>query len=100
MSVMFDLRFSDAAIGDLRSLRKPERALLVDTIEVQLSDTPAVETRHRKPLRPNEISSWELRVREFREFYDVDVPERTVLIKAVGRKEHNLLYIRGQEFKL
>ena len=61
---------------------------------------PLVETRHRKPLRPNDLSAWELRVGNFRVFYDVNEEKKVVLIKAVGYKKHNMLYIRGRRFEL
>lgn len=58
------------------------------------------KTSNRKPLRPNELSKWELRVSEYRIFHDVDEITLTVKIKAVGYKEHNRLFIRGKEFYL
>jgi hypothetical protein len=58
------------------------------------------ETRNRKPLRPNDLSSWELRVDVNRVFYDVDKDAAKVIIKAVGWKEHNKLFIRGKEYQL
>ncbi len=45
-------------------------------------------------------SAWELRVGDFRVFYDVEENEKVVLIKAVGFKKHNVLYIRGRRFEL
>ena len=54
---------------------------------------------HRKPLRPNELARWELRIGEFRVFYDVE-GANVVKIKAIGWKEHNRLLIRGREYHL
>lgn len=68
--------------------------------ERQLIHEPTKETRNRKPLRPNDLSQWELRVGDFRVFYDVDVEKEETLIKAVGEKGHNKLYIRGKEYEL
>jgi mRNA-degrading endonuclease RelE of RelBE toxin-antitoxin system len=59
-----------------------------------------VQTRNRKPLRPNDLSTWEARVGSHRVFYDVDQINRRVTIKAVGWKEHNRLFIRGEEYHL
>ncbi|HKI06649.1 MAG TPA: type II toxin-antitoxin system RelE/ParE family toxin [Thermoanaerobaculia bacterium] len=92
------IEFTKDAIEDLRFLKKLEQRLVVDAIERQLSVSPEVETRNRKPLRPNEVSMWELRVNAFRVFYDIE--DGVVRIKAVGRKEHNRLVIRGKEFLL
>jgi hypothetical protein len=44
-----------------------------------------------------------MRIDHFRVFYDVEDLEderRVILIKAVGWKDHNTLYLRGREFKL
>ena len=49
---------------------------------------------------PNDLSIWEMRVGEFRVFYDVDEERQEVLIKAVGWKKHNKLFIRGKEHEL
>ena len=43
---------------------------------------------------------WELRVDRFRVFYDVNEESKVILIKAIGWKDHNTLYIRGREFLL
>jgi mRNA-degrading endonuclease RelE of RelBE toxin-antitoxin system len=56
--------------------------------------------RNRKRLRPNVVSEYELRIRGFRVFYDVDENEKIVKIKAIGHKEGSFLLIRGKEFKL
>ena len=74
--------------------------LVLDAIESQLAAQPDTETRNRKPLRPNELSQWELRVRHFRVFYDVDSDTAIVTVVAVGWKEHNRYYICGREFQL
>ena len=74
--------------------------MIYDAVQLQLSFGPTIPTRNRKPLRPNPLSEWELRVGALRIFYDVDTEERVVLIKAVGWKEHNRLFIRGKEFEL
>jgi mRNA-degrading endonuclease RelE of RelBE toxin-antitoxin system len=65
-----------------------------------LEDQPAVETRKRKKLRPNHLSRWELRIRNYRIFYDVDEETRIVNVKFVGVKVHNALLIRGEETEL
>jgi len=65
------------------------------------SSSPLVETRNRKPMRPNPLASWELRIEDVRVFYDVaEEPEPTVSIIAIGTKEHGRLIIGGEEFQL
>ena len=58
--------------------------------------TPWLRRVEGSPLRSNPIASWELRIDQFRVFYDVDAGAEVVLIKAVGWKEHNTLYFRGK----
>ena len=91
---------TDSALKDLGFFRKYEQTIILDQIEVQLSYEPASETRHRKPLEPNHLADWELRIGDYRVFFDVDPTDQTVKIKAVGHKEHNTLFIRGKEFSL
>ncbi|MGQ0594295.1 MAG: type II toxin-antitoxin system RelE family toxin [Gammaproteobacteria bacterium] len=69
-------------------------------IEASLVYQPSVETRQRKPLRPNDLSAWELRVGDFRVFYDVDWQLEVVTIRAIGRKEHDTLYVRAWRYDL
>jgi len=61
------------------------------------------ETRRKKPLRSNPTATWELRLDKFRVFYIVerkDAKEMTIRnlkVVAVGRKEHNEIFIRGKK---
>jgi mRNA-degrading endonuclease RelE of RelBE toxin-antitoxin system len=97
---MFEVVFTESAVDDIRFLKKSEQNVVLDAIEQQLSREPLVQTRNRKPLRPNDLSSWEARVGALRVFYDVDEANQKVTIKAVGWKEHNKLFIRGKEYQL
>jgi mRNA-degrading endonuclease RelE of RelBE toxin-antitoxin system len=49
-------------------------------------------------LRPNQRAPWELRIEDYRVFYDIEGDEVKVI--AVGHKEHNDLFIRGEKVKL
>jgi len=52
-------------------------------------------------MRPNPIAPWELRIGALRVYYDVeDTPEPKVLIRAVGIKERNQVFIGGEEIEL
>ena len=97
---MFELRFTESALEDLRYLKRFEQRFILAAIENQLSAEPLTSTRNRKQLRPNTLSEWELRAGSLRVFYDVDQESRVVWIKGVGWKEHNRLVIRGKEFIL
>lgn len=58
---------------------------MLDTADEQLTHQPRVETRNHKPMRPNPLAPWELRIDTLRVYYDVeDTPEPKVYIRAVG----------------
>jgi mRNA-degrading endonuclease RelE of RelBE toxin-antitoxin system len=100
--MLFEIAFTPTASAHLRLYRKFEQRIIFDGIEEQLSYEPTTETQNRKQLRANEWSTWELRIRKYRVFYDVlSEQERSVVsIRAIGHKEHNTLYIGGKEVNL
>jgi mRNA-degrading endonuclease RelE of RelBE toxin-antitoxin system len=81
-------------------LRAYDQRRVIESVEEQLRHQPAQETRNRKRLRPNELAEWELRVASFRIFYDVEEENEIVKIEAVGYKQGNVLFIRGEEYQL
>ncbi len=97
---MFTIQFTYEAIADLRVLRKRDVQRIVDEVETQLTFEPTVLTRNRKQLRPNQLAEWELRIGEFRVFYDVVAADAVVKVLAIGRKTGNRLLIHGKEYKL
>ena len=74
----FSIRLTDSAIEDLDFFRKKERRMIADG----------------KPLRPNRLARWELRLDDYRVFYDFEGND------MVKNKEHNDLYIRGRKVEL
>lgn len=74
---------------------------ILDGIEKHLTHEPLVETRNRKPMRPNPIAPWELRLGNFRVYYDVEEgDDGKVLVRAVGVKLRNVVKIGRQEYSL
>ena len=70
---------------------------MLDAVDNQLTHQPTVETRNRKPMRPNPVAPWELRVGNLQVYYDVEEePESLVYIRAVGIKQRNRVRI-GRE---
>ncbi len=69
-------------------------------MEERLLHQPTTEARNRKRLRPNQVAEWELRIGEYRVFYDVDLERNPVEVKMVGCKDHNRLLVRGKEHVL
>jgi mRNA-degrading endonuclease RelE of RelBE toxin-antitoxin system len=53
-----------------------------------------------RPLRPNQVAEWELRIGKYRIFYDVNTDRNAVEVKMVGSKEGNKLFILGKEYEL
>ena len=96
----FRIELTDDARDDLFYYSASERKLITTGIRAQLLHEPLVATKNRKPLRANPIASWELRLGKFRVFYEADDPSRAVTVIAVGHKEHNQLFVRGQEVKI
>jgi len=96
----FSLDLVASARDDLRFFQKFEQQLILDAIERQLSTEPLIPTRNRKLLRPNRLATWELRVDRYRIFYNVEIDNGVVSVKAIGWKEHNTLFIRGKEYVL
>ena len=96
----FEVEVTQSALDDLDYLKKSEQNIVLDAIEGQLTVAPLAPTRNRKPLRSNDLSAWEMRIGANRVFYDVDEEAGKVFVKAVGWKEHNKLFIRGEEYTL
>lgn len=97
----YTIEYSPETLGHFRVLTARQRVTVLDAVDVQLAYEPAVETRNRKPMRPNPLAPWELRIGDLRVYYDVEeVPEPKVYIRAIGIKERNRVWIAGKEFEL
>jgi mRNA-degrading endonuclease RelE of RelBE toxin-antitoxin system len=66
--VAYRIAFAESVQAHFRILTARERATILDSIDHQLLHEPLKETRHRKPLRPNPIAPWELRIGQLRVF--------------------------------
>lgn len=89
---MFIISYAEGVAEDLTTFRAYDRKQLLDQIEQQLSHEPTHETRNKKMLRgltpPWEHVQpiWELRINEYRVFYDADEVAGQVVVRAVRRK--------------
>lgn len=98
---MYTIEYSPETIDHLRALTAHQRSIILDGIERQLKFQPAEETKNRKPMRPNPLAPWELRIGNLRVYYDVEEkPEPIVLIRAVGIKRRNHVWIGAERFEL
>ena len=97
----YRVEYSPEAENHLRGLTARQRSLVLDAVDEQLSHEPTVETKNRKPMRPNPLAPWELRIDPLRVYYDVEVePEQIVKIRAVGIKKRNRVHIGGEVIEL
>ena len=89
---MYRIRFARDVLKDLKELRAHDRKIVVDAIEKNLIDQPTTVTRNRKPLASlvppwtAEPPVWELRIGDYRVFYDVAEDESIVYVRAVRKK--------------
>ncbi len=89
---MYEVELVEDTLQELKAFRAADRSRVLDEIERQLSAEPNRQTRRRKilvgltppwdQLRP----VWQLRIGDFRVFYDIDEPRRRVIVRAVRRK--------------
>ena len=96
----FTIELSPDARDHLGRLRKRDQRILVDAIALHLTHQPDHPTRHRKRLEDNPLAPWELRVGDFRVFYDVDHEDELVIVVAIGEKVHDHLRIGDEEIEL
>ncbi len=102
MALRFEIRFSDSADENLDWFSKRDKQLILDELFRQLTYEPDVETKRRKKLKSSKLATWELRIGDFRVFYDITASvalEPYVEIVAIGEKTHNVLMIAGEEVK-
>ena len=97
----YDIQYSPDAEDHLRRFTARQQRIVIDTVDRQLLNQPHVETRNRKPMRPNPIAPWELRIGNLRVYYEIhDAPEPKVTILAIGIKEKDRVRIGGETIKI
>ena len=89
---MFEISYAEAVHEDLEEIPIFKQREILDRIEEQLVNEPTRETRNKKSLLeveppwPFKMPLRELRVGEYRVFYDVDEDAKQVMIRAIRRK--------------
>ena len=97
----YQIEYTDAAIEHLKFLTTRQQRTVLDTVDEQLKYEPLVETRNRKPMEPNSLATWELRLGNLRVYYNVEVNTVSVVyIQAVGVKNRNRVRIGQEEIEL
>jgi mRNA-degrading endonuclease RelE of RelBE toxin-antitoxin system len=92
LTKMYRVEYADDISDDLAGLRAYDRKRILDRLEKQLRYEPSKTTKNRKPLHglvpPWEHTDpvWELRIGEYRVFYDVDEQASLVTVRAIRHK--------------
>ena len=85
-------RFAKGVVNDFQRMRAYDRKRIIEAMENQLRDEPNQPSRNRKilvnliPPWTAELPVWELRVGEYRVFYDVSEEDQIVYVRAVRKK--------------
>ena len=97
----YEIEFASAVEEHMKALTARQRAVVFAGIETQLMNQPALATRNRKPMRPNPLAAWELRLGDLRVYYRVaEEPKKVVQIAAVGVKRREQIWIGGERIEL
>ena len=89
---MYRITYSSSVADDLKSLGARERSHILDEIDIQLTHEPVQETRNRKilvglaPRWEHVPPVWELRIGDYRVFYDIDKKAKVVVVRAIRPK--------------
>ena len=95
----FEVKLVPSADGDLDYFKAHEQKAIIDAISKFLEVDADVETKRKKRLRPNPLAPWELRIGDYRAFYEIK-GDRLVRVLAIGHKQHNELFIRGERIEI
>ena len=95
----FEVKLVPSADQDLESYAAREQRIILDAIAEFLEVDANVGTKRRKQMRPNPLAPWELRIGDYRVFYEIRA-EGLVRVLAVGHKEHNDLFIREERVEI
>ena len=104
---MYEIRWNEDVRDDLKrmELRAYDVSRIIDAVDEQLAHEPTRETKRKKAIRPGEHLPfehlepvWQLRVGEYRVFYDVAAPEPEPL-KGVEAPSKGIVSIRAVRHK-
>jgi mRNA-degrading endonuclease RelE of RelBE toxin-antitoxin system len=100
-ALAYRIEYSPDAYEHLRMLSARHQATVLDQVDRQLAHQPTAETKNRKPMRPNPLAPWELRLGNLRIYYDVEEEsEKVIYVRAVGLKERNRVRIGNEVIEI
>ena len=83
----FTVEIMPSALKELQAIKVFYRREITQAIDEQLHHQATTPTRHRKILQVAEASfAFELRIGDFRVFYDVAEQSQTVYVRAIREK--------------
>ena len=89
---MYKIAIVPDALRELKDAPVFYRRLIMAAVDKQLPHEPAKATRNRKRLEPlvtgfeYDPPLWELRIQDWRIFYDINEEEHVVVIRAIRKK--------------
>jgi mRNA-degrading endonuclease RelE of RelBE toxin-antitoxin system len=83
---MYAIEFAFEALEDLKSFKRFEQQKIISGVNEQLTYEPTIETRNRFRMRSNVVAEWELRIEQYRVFYNVMETVQIVRIEVIGFK--------------
>jgi len=93
------IEIKPGAEQDLEYYNTYIQKIIANAIDTHLSYDANIETKKKKELRDNPFGDWELKIGNYRVFYEIK-EDNNVNILAIGHKEHNVLFIRNKEVEL
>lgn len=96
----YRIEYSPETENHLRALTARQQRIVLDAVDAQLVHEPALETKNRKLMRPNPLALWELRIGNLRVYYDIDLPNLEVFVRAIGIKSRNRVRIGKEVIQL
>ena len=92
---MFKILFKPLAIAQLKRMKRYYARIVVDAIEIQLSEEPERIHGAIKRLRGKQEAIFRLRVQDYRVFYDV-VEDRVEIIQVLHKSATPAFYQEGK----
>ena len=90
--MVYTIIYTESVADDLKALAARKRSQILDEIEVQLLHEPNRGNRNRKkliglvPPWEHVPPVWELRIGDYRAFYDIDEKAASVVVRAIRCK--------------
>jgi mRNA-degrading endonuclease RelE of RelBE toxin-antitoxin system len=88
---MYRIEYAEGVEDELAAIKPFVRRRIMDAADELLAHQPLTRTRNRKPLAsparvPASGPIWELRIGNYRVFYDVDESKSVATVRAVHQK--------------